>query len=248
MMRVILVDDEQLARERMLDMLQRIDPSIEVVGEAANGREAVPLIYEKRPDLVFLDIQMPGLNGFDVIDLLASPRPHIVFVTAYDEYALRAFEVHALDYLMKPVSQDRLSNSLQRIATLIERNTPDEGVDRLAEAREKTPLRRLTLHLGRRIRVAEIEEVQYFEARDKLVFARLNDGKEYPVDFTLQALEKRLDQTLFVRTHRAYLVNIRTIDELISWFSGSYLMHLNDGTRLPVSRRRARLVKQALKG
>lgn len=244
----VIVDDEPLARERLRGLLGRAGVAIEVAGEAPNGREAVPLIHDLQPDLVFLDIQMPGLDGFDVVDLLAPPRPHIVFVTAFDEYALRAFEVHALDYLTKPVRLERLNGSLQRIDGLLTQQLPDESVDRLAEARQAEPLRRLTLQIGRRLRVAEPTEVRYFEARDKLVFARLFDGKEYPTHFTLQTLEDRLDDALFLRVHRAFLVNVRAIRELAPWYSGTFQLRLDDGSELPVSRRRSRAVKDVLSG
>ena len=248
MLKTCIVDDEPLARERMRNLLERADIPLEIIGEAGNGREAIPLIHDTRPELVFLDIQMPGLDGFDVVELIAPPRPYFVFVTAFDEYALKAFEVHALDYLTKPVSLDRLNSSLQRISTLITTPAQRAGVDSLTNSRKNQPLRKLTLQLGRKMRVVDPDEVMYFEARDKLVFARLFDGKEYPTHFTLQILEERLDNALFMRTHRAFLVNIHTIREMATWFSGTYQLHLTDNTVLPVSRRRARNVKAILKG
>ena len=244
----IVVDDEGLARDRLRSLLHRADVAVEVVGEASSGRQAVPLIHDVRPHLVFLDIQMPGLDGFDVVDLIAPPRPHIIFVTAFDAYALRAFEVHALDYLTKPVSLERLNGSLQRIASLLAQQLPATDLDRLETARQAEPLRRLTLQIGRRLRVTEPGEVRYFEARDKLVFVHLFDGKAYPTHFTLQTLEDRLDKDQFLRIHRAFLVNVRTIRELAPWFSGTFQIRLDDGTQLPVSRRRARAVKEVLKG
>lgn len=248
MLNAVVVDDEPLARERLRSLLQRAAVDVQVVGESASGREAVPLIHDQGPDLVFLDIQMPGLDGFDVTDLLAPPRPHIVFVTAFDEYALRAFEVHALDYLTKPVNMERLNGALQRIATMVARQIPDEGVNRLAAARQNEPLRRLTLQVGHRLRIVEPSEVQYFEARDKLVFAQLANGKQHVTSFTLQTLEDRLDPVQFLRIHRAFLVNVKAIRELVPWFSGTFHLYLNDGSQLPVSRRRARSVKDLLKG
>jgi len=248
MLDVCIIDDEPLARERMRSLLERAEIDVSIVGEAGNGREAIPMIHEKRPSLIFLDIQMPGLTGFDVVDLIAPPLPHIVFVTAYDQYALQAFEVHALDYLTKPVSLDRLNRSLHRITKLISERQAEEGLDTLQEARKSQPLRKLTLQLGKKMRVVDPEEVRYFEAKDKLVFARLFDGKEYPTHFTLQTLEQRLDEALFIRSHRAFLVNIHTIRELSTWFSGTYQMRLDDNTLLPVSRRRARTVKEILNG
>ena len=246
MLRVILVDDEPLARERLRGLLHRADTEVELVAEAGSGREAIPLIHEHRPDLVLLDIQMPGLDGFDVVDLLAPPRPHIVFVTAFDTYALRAFEVHALDYLTKPVTLERLNRLLARIEALKERNASDEALDRLEASRAEAPLRRLTLQMGRRLRVTEPEEIRYFEAREKIVLAHLFEGKAYPTHFTIQTLERRLDHTAFLRIHRAFLVNLTAIRELSPWFSGTLQLGLDDGTKLPISRRRVRAVKQII--
>ena len=248
MLNSIIIDDEPLARERMRSLLERTDIKVSIIGEAGNGREAIPLIHEKRPSLIFLDIQMPGLDGFDVVDLIAPPLPHIIFVTAFDQYALRAFEVHALDYLTKPVTLERLNRSLHRIHELLAESQTKQGIGTLQEERKNQPLRKLTLQLGKKMRVVDPGDVRYFEAKDKLVFARLFDGKEYPTHFTLQTLEQRLDASQFMRTHRAFLVNTHTIRELSTWFSGTYQMRLDDGSTLPVSRRRARIVKEFLKG
>lgn len=245
MLRAILVDDEFLARERLRKLLSQVDVDVEIVGDAASGRQAIPLIHEMQPDLVFLDVQMPVLDGFDVLDLLAPPRPHVVFVTAYDEYALRAFEVHALDYLTKPVSRERLQASLERITSLIATKQPPEGLDTLQQERATQPLRRLTLHVGSRLRVVEPTEVRYFEARDKVVFAHTAE-RDYFTDFTLQTLEQRLDTSQFLRIHRSFLINVATIRELTPWFSGTYQLKLTDGTLLPVSRRRVKPLKTFL--
>ncbi len=245
-MRAVIVDDEPLARERLRGMLERATVHVDVVAEAGSGREAIPLIHSAAPDLVFLDIQMPGLDGFDVVDLLAPPRPHIVFVTAFDQFALKAFEVHALDYLTKPISLERLNGSLGRVAGLVAQHLPDDGLARLEAARKDTPLRRLPLQRGRHLRITEPDEIRYFEAREKLVFACLFDGSEYPTHFTLQTLEERLDEATFIRIHRAYLVHVKAIRELSPWFSGTFQLRLDDGSQLPVSRRRARAVKDVL--
>ncbi len=246
-MRVMIVDDEALARERLRALLAETEVPVDVVGEAASGKQALPLIHAERPDLVFLDVQMPVLDGFDVLDLIAPPRPHVVFVTAYDEYALRAFEVHALDYLTKPVNLERLRGSLQRIQGLVAQQAPDPALDAFTATRTDVPLRRLTLHVGSRLRVVDPAEVQYFEARDKLVLA--HTGRSAPhVDFPLQQLEQRLDAAQFLRIHRAFLVNVTQIRELVPWFSGTYQLKLMDGRTLPLARRRVRAVKAFLKG
>ena len=244
-MRCILVDDEPLARERLQALLEEAELDVTIAGESGSGKAAVPLIHDERPDVVFLDVQMPVLDGFDVVDLLAKPRPHIVFVTAYDEYALQAFEVHALDYLTKPVRLERLNKTLHRVRDLPDAD-PGNGLDALQQGRRQQPLRRMTVHVGRKLRVINLDAIRYIEADDKLVFVRLADAK-YRTDFTLDALEQRLDAR-FVRPHRSHIVNLDAVHELIPGSSGTYRLRLNDGTELPVARRRAADVKQALGG
>ena len=243
-MRCILVDDEPLARERFRSLLDEADADVTIVGEAGSGKKAVPLIHDTQPEVVFLDVQMPVLDGFDVVDLLAEPRPHIVFVTAYDEYALKAFEVHALDYLTKPVRLTRLNNTLQRLLSASGAGSR-EGLDALQEERNTQQLNRLTVHVGRKLRVISLDEVRYIEAEDKLVFAYLED-KRYRTEFTLQELEQRLDDR-FVRIHRSVIVNLDEAYELIPWSSGTYRLRLEDGTELPVARRRTQTVKDVLR-
>lgn len=245
MMRCVLVDDEPIALERLAALLTEAAIGAEIVGTAGSGKEAIPLIYEAKPDVVFLDVQMPVLDGFDVVDLLRPPRPHIVFVTAYDEYALRAFEVHALDYLTKPVRLRRLNQTLERLQALTA--TASDALDALRAERAAMRLNRLTVQVGRRLRVIEVPEIQWVEARDKLVFAHL-DGGTFPIDFTLDELEKRLDPEQFVRIHRAYLVNLSAVHELVPTREGGYRLRMADATPLPVARRRARAVKSLLSG
>ena len=252
-LRAVLVDDEPLARERMrallADAAAATGVQVEVIAEAENGRRAVPLVHETRPDVVFLDVQMPGLDGFDTLDLLAHPRPHVVFVTAYDEHAVRAFEVHALDYLTKPVRAARLAATLQRLAALHDRPDPAQRAFEAERGREQeeAPLRRLALPAGRRLRVVELDEVRYFEAREKMVFARV-DGRDHPVEFTLHALEKRLDAEAFCRVHRAFLVNVGAVRELVPWVGETYQVRLEGGAEVPVSRRRLSALRALLAG
>ncbi|MEM1057207.1 MAG: LytTR family DNA-binding domain-containing protein [Bacteroidota bacterium] len=246
-LRAVLVDDESLARERLTALLAEVAPEVEIAGEAASGREAVPLIHDRRPDVVFLDIAMPVLDGFDVVDLLAPPRPHIVFVTAYDEHALRAFEVHALDYLTKPVRAERLAEAVRRVQQARQGGRGADALDSLRASREDRPIVRLTVRVGTRLRVVDPREVAVFEARDKLVFARLGE-REHPVDFTLDTLEARLPSDQFVRAHRAFLVNVAHIREWVPWFGGTHHLRLGSGVEIPVSRRRARAVRSVLKG
>ncbi|MEM1042147.1 MAG: LytTR family transcriptional regulator DNA-binding domain-containing protein [Bacteroidota bacterium] len=250
MLRAILVDDEPLARERLRALLGEVGPEageVEILAEAGSGKEAVLRTRELQPDLLFLDVQMPGLDGFDVLDLLVPPRPHVVFVTAYDEYALRAFDAHALDYLTKPVRRERLARSLRRVAALVAAREPDPALDALGDARREVPLAHVALQAGRRLRIVEPAEVRYFEAQDKVVLAHF-EGKTYPVDFTLQALEERLGGDRFLRVHRAFLVNVAAVRELVPWFSGTYRLTLDGGETVPLARRRVRDVKRILRG
>jgi two-component system LytT family response regulator len=246
-MRCVLVDDEPLARERFRALLEESDASVEIVGEAGSGREAVPLIHEAEPDVVFLDVQMPALDGFDVVDLLAPPRPHVVFVTAYDEYALRAFEVHALDYLTKPVRLGRLNDALHHVQQRVDAEASDAGLEALRSDRQSEPLRRLTVHVGRRLRVVDLDRVRWIESDDRLVFAHLDDAR-YRTDFTLDTLEQRLPAGRFVRTHRTCIVNLDAVFEMVPGTSGTYTLRLDDGHTVPVARRRAQRVKDALGG
>ncbi len=242
MIRCILVDDEPLARERFRSLLGKTDCDVEIVGEAESGTKAIPMIYDVKPDVVFLDIQMPGLSGFEVVDLLAKPRPHIVFVTAYDEYALKAFEVHALDYLTKPVRLERLDRALHHLSQIHIVQQATTNLDALRKERDHLPLSRLTVHVGQRLRVVNLPEIRRIEAENKLVFVYLPDGR-YRTDFTLDELEERLHREQFLRIHRSHLVRIEAVKEIIPWFSGTYCLKLDDGTQLPVARRRANDVK-----
>lgn len=245
-MRCLLVDDEPLARDRLRALLDEADMDVDIVAEAGGGKEAVSLIHEHEPDVVFLDVQMPVLDGFDVVDLLPDTRPHIVFVTAYDEYALRAFDVHALDYVTKPVRIDRLNKTLRRAREAVA-VANDYGLDDLRDSRRDHALKRLTVHVGRRVRVVPLDEVRWIEADDGLVFAHTTDGR-YRTDFTLSELEERLPSDPFVRTHRSTIVNLEAVYELVPEPAGTGILRLDDGTEVKVARRRTADVKTALGG
>ncbi len=245
MLRSVIVDDEPLARDRLLQLLQQCNTPVECVGEAGSGKEAVPLIHATRPDVVFLDIQMPVLDGFDVLDLLASPRPFIVFVTAFDEYAIRAFEVHALDYLTKPVRRERLAACLERLSTMQAAQEQATRIQALQQERASRPLERISIHVGRRLRILGLDEIRRIESKDKLVFVHIADGC-YPTDFTLDTLESRLARDRFIRLHRSHIVNIVSIRELHLSETGKHYVRLRDGSQLPIARRRLKDVIDAL--
>ena len=260
-LRCLVVDDEPLARERLALLLAEAG-GVEVVGEAADGRAALEQIAALTPDVVFLDIEMPGLGGFDVVDLLdPADRPAVVFVTAFDAYAVRAFDVHAVDYLTKPVRAARLRQALDRLREASAREAAvarlgtlvDEPTTPTASGSDDAPLDRLTLSVGRRLVVVPAREVARVEAEDKVTVAHPFPGaglagKPGTVDFTLDQLGARLDDRLFVRVHRSVLVNVRAVRELVPWFSGTYRVRLVDGAEVPLARRRVAEVRALLGG
>jgi two-component system LytT family response regulator len=238
--RTLVVDDEPMARERVLALL-RHEQDVEVVGECSDGTQAVAAIQEHSPDLVFLDVQMPGLDGFGVIEAMGAEKmPTVIFVTAYDEYALRAFEVHALDYLLKPFGRDRFRQTLDHArASLERRRAGDLGRRLLALVNDIKPeparLDRLIVKSGGRVFFLRTEEIDWIEAAGNYV--RLHLGEEsHLFRETMNRMESRLDPKRFARIHRSRIVNTERIKELQPWFNGEYVVVLSNGTRLPLSR------------
>jgi two-component system, LytTR family, response regulator len=237
-LRVIIVDDEPLARAVIREYL-RAHPGVEVVGECGNGFDAVKAVAELGPDLVFLDVQMPKLNGFEVVELLGRSVP-VVFTTAYDQYALRAFEVHAVDYLLKPFNEERFAEALARARARLQTwGQPDApaGLDALiADVRQRQgPVERVLIRDGAHVHVLPVEKIDYVEAQDDYVAFKA-EGREYLKDQTMAALEVTLDPARFVRIHRSYLLNIERIARVELYAKDSRVAILRDGTRLPVSR------------
>jgi two-component system LytT family response regulator len=233
-MRVIVVDDEVLARGIVREYLA-FHPDVQIIGECSNGFEAVKAIDELKPELVFLDIQMPKLNGFEVLDLL-DVRPRVIFVTAYDSYAIRAFEVNAIDYLLKPFSRDRFDAALLR-ATGEAGSEPHDAINNLLRntRARNTPLERILVRDGSRVHVIPAPMVDYIEAQDDYVSIH-SGGKKYLKLERLSELETSLDPKLFVRIHRSHIVNIERLARLETYAKDSRIVVLNDGTKLPVSR------------
>ncbi|HYL64307.1 MAG TPA: LytTR family DNA-binding domain-containing protein [Candidatus Methylomirabilis sp.] len=238
--RTLIVDDEPLGRERIRHLLAG-DPEIEVAGECSDGRQAIAAIGEHKPDLVFLDVQMPEVDGFGVLDEICGPNmPTVIFVTAYDRYAVRAFEVHALDYLLKSFDQERFREAVRRAKEEIGRARQGELNERLAgliedlEAR-KERVTRLVIKSGGRVVFLRVEEIDWIEAADNYV--RVHAGREtHLIREKLQAMERRLDPAKFLRIHRSSLVNLDRIRELQPAFHGDYVVKLIDGTELTLSR------------
>jgi two-component system LytT family response regulator len=247
------VDDEPLARQNLRILLKE-DPDIEVVGEAGSGREAVALIREHSPDLVFLDIQMPEMTGFDVLDKMdASQIPAVVFVTAYDKYALRAFEVHALDYLLKPFDDARFEKALrrakeqieqrevselsQRLVALLEDRDGSRSAEKPARQQQQQHLTRLLIKSAGRVFFLKTDEIDWIGAED--YYVKLHVGpKGHLLRETMNDLEARLDPQKFLRVHRSAIVNLDRVKELHQHFNGDYVVVLHDGTELKLSRSR----------
>lgn len=235
-MRVIIVDDEPLARAVLREHLGFF-PDVEISGECANGFEAVKAIAELAPDLVFLDIQMPKLDGFEVVEL-AGAKTHYVFVTAYDQFALRAFDVHALDYLLKPFTRERLAQALaharERVAA------PAQGSDAMralvadAQARHQ-PIERVLIRDGARVQVIPVERIDYVEAQDDYV-AFFADGRQWLKNQRMAELESQLDPQAFLRVHRSYIVNLSAIARIEPTGKDGHCAVLKSGARIPISR------------
>ncbi|MCG8607099.1 LytTR family DNA-binding domain-containing protein [bacterium] len=244
--RTLIVDDEPLARERVRKLLES-DTEVEIIGECLNGKEAVKAIRAEHPDLVFLDVQMPELDGFGVLRKLSDVSlPSIIFVTAYDQYALKAFEVHALDYLLKPFDRRRFQKALQRAKNQIQMEKSSKISERLVDLLEELKaganvpnrqkhLDRLVIKASGRVFFLRTDEIDWIESAGN--YLRLHVGKEaHLLRDTMNALAARLDPQKFVRIHRSTMVNIDRTREIQTWFNGEYRLILEDGTKLNSSR------------
>jgi two-component system LytT family response regulator len=242
MIKAIIIDDERLARNELKKMLAEF-PDIEVVGEAANANEGIQKIGELDPELVFLDIQMPGKTGFDMLSEL-DRAPNVIFTTAYDEYALKAFEVNALDYLLKPVEPKRLADAIQKMQSLEER-----------DMQAGTPLNfnRSILHESDQVFVKDGERCWFVRLTDIRLFesvgnyAKVYFGLNKPLILkSLNALEERLDEKIFFRANRKHIVNLRLIEKVEPYFNGGLLLELKGGEKIEVSRRQTVKFKEMM--
>lgn len=253
--RTVIVDDEPLARRRMRTLLAR-HPRVDIVGEAENGHDACQAIETLRPDLVLLDIQMPGMSGFEVLAHLGARRPRIIFVTAHDEFAVKAFEEQALDYLLKPVEAERLALALSRLDDVTTPSTTatatasaDDRLDRLLASigQTKPLLRRIPVKRGPKIALVDVSAAAFFRAEDKYTVLYTGDA-EHVIDRTIDELEHSLDPEQFLRIHRAAIVNVSFVRELTTVEGGRFLVSLNDtrNTRLVASRSGAKTLRERL--
>lgn len=240
--RVLVIDDEELGRKKIVRMLKE-DRDIEIIGESAGGPEALPMISEMKPDLLFLDIQMPGMDGFDLLrQASATYTPFVIFVTAYDQHALRAFQVHALDYLMKPFDRERFQEALQRAKAQVRQKRNGEisrkilaMLDEPKTGQPHAGRERFMVKAGGRISFLRADEIDWIEAQGDYV--RLNSaGKRYLLREKIGDLEDQLSPDKFLRIHRSTIVNIERIKEMQALYYGEYAVILQDGTRLTLSR------------
>jgi len=257
-LRAYLVDDEPLALERLRRLLGHL-PQLQIIGSATDPAEAVTALnsVEAAIDVLFLDIQMPGMNGFELLARL-TVQPFVIFTTAYDQHALRAFETNAIDYLLKPIEPEQLERALKKLGRLRPIAKPEWQQDAAlpgllkeltASLREPQPTypTRIASRVGERISFVVLEDVTHFIAQDKLTFAVVN-GKKHNVDQTISDLEHRLDPARFLRIHRSALVNVDWVHEVNSWFAGKVVLTLKDTqhTQLTVARDRVRTLKERL--
>lgn len=249
--RALIADDEPRARQ-FLEKLLGEQADLEIVGAARGGAEALTLCHRLKPDVVFLDIHMPDLSGLEVArQLVRAGPPLVVFVTAYDKYAVEAFEVAALDYLLKPIRRERLAETVRRVVAEVrggrgaQARALETALDSPELAKRAAILKRLPVRFKREIKLLDLDHVPLIVSRDRLVLARC-EGHEYLVDYTLQDLEARLPEGRFVRAHRAALVNLDAI-ESFGGEDGVLVLRLNDGTRVEASERRAAEVRRRLK-
>jgi two-component system LytT family response regulator len=232
-MRIIIVDDEMLARGVVREYLSE-HADVEIVAECANGFEAVKAITELSPDLVFLDIQMPKLDGFEVAELAGS-KTRYIFATAFDQYAIKAFDFHALDYLLKPFSQQRFDQALAHARTNL--GAGGEAVEKMVReaAGRNKPVGRVLIRDGAKVHVINAEKIEHVEAQDDYVQIR-SEGKSYLKNQRMSELEEQLDAEQFLRIHRSYIVNIAFVDRIEQATKDSHVAVLKDGCRVPISR------------
>ncbi|WP_338874810.1 LytTR family DNA-binding domain-containing protein [Spirosoma sp. SC4-14] len=254
-LRTILVDDEPLAISRLRRLLTKHRDIFEVMGDASNGAEGLTLIEAERPDVIFLDIEMPLLNGFEMLSRLTA-MPMVVFATAFDQYAIRAFEENSVDYLLKPVEADRLARTAKKIQAVVERNDlakmasspmSDNLMRLLAQMQPKKEIYSISVKTGEKIILIPLSDIAYFEAEDKYVFLATMDGQKFLTTYTLTTLNEKLPD-MFIRVSRSVMVNRHKIAEVHKHFDGKFMLALNDkkGTKLTSGSTYGEAIRQLL--
>ncbi len=246
MYKVLIIDDEKLAREITKKYIAD-NNEIEIIGEASNGFDAIKIINEQKPDLIFLDIQMPKLTGFEMLDLIDEP-PVIIFTTAYDNYALKAFEANAVDYLLKPFSKERFEEALQKAFVYLRDKLKQNSIQNLIKHNDETKryLDRVVIKDGTKINIVPIDKIRWLEAQDDYVMVHSDDGKLLKQK-TMKYFENHLDPKYFVRIHRSYIVNIDFINHLELNEKDTYRIILKNNSPLPVSKTGLSKLKDVIK-
>lgn len=245
MNKAIIIDDEPLARGLVMEYLTDY-PDIEVVAECGDGFQGLKSIQEHKPDLVFLDIQMPKINGFEMLELL-DPAPNVIFTTAFDEYALKAFDRHAVDYLLKPFSKERFSRAIEKWRERLQKKAEPQPVQPLLETISQSPQQkdRIVVKSGSSIIVIPVEEIIYLEAADDFVKIHTSKGS-WLKNRTMAHFEQTLDKGKFVRTHRSYIVNITEATRLDPYEKDSHVLLLKGGQKIPVSKQGMGRIRELL--
>ncbi len=229
--KVIIVEDESLARQRLKKLLAPYGNLIEIVGEASNGAEGLELISSIKPDFIFLDIQMPVMNGFDMV-LKLPYQPYIVFTTAFDEYAIKAFEENSIDYLLKPIKPERLELTIDKMKSVMKKDTgtpvsEDNLRTLLAQMMPEKKLVSITVHSGDKITIINLDDIAFFQAEDKMTVVYQPTGKKHLISQSLSQLEKKIPDH-FMRINRSYIINENNIKEIRKGFNGKFVFYMND--------------------
>jgi two-component system LytT family response regulator len=242
--KALIIDDEELARELVKNYIRNI-PEIDIIGECSNGFEGIKAIQEMEPQLIFLDIQMPKLNGFEMLEIL-DDTPEVIFITAHNEYAIKAFEMNAVDYLMKPYSAERLAESVQKAVERIKQKAKrPENIQKLIRQPLTDKLERVVVKTGSKIKVIPVEKINYLEAQDDYVMIYTDEGKHLK-QATMSFFEENLDQNKFIRIHRSYIARIDQVMQLEPYGKETYVAKMKNGVTLKVSKSGLKNLKQKL--
>ncbi|MEQ9424951.1 MAG: LytTR family transcriptional regulator DNA-binding domain-containing protein [Cyclobacteriaceae bacterium] len=244
MISILIIDDEELARSLIKTFLEKRS-DVRVVGECDNGFIGVKMIQETNPDLVFLDIQMPKINGFEMLEILDDPRPDIIFSTAYDQHAIKAFEQNAIDYLLKPYSETRFNEALDKAISRISSPHAKQDLTGISDASTSEELKRIVVKNGSRIEIVDVMDILYIKADDDYVDIH-TDSQKHIKQVRLKFLEKHLPQGEFVRIHRSFIIRVDQLKKLEHFEKESYVAVLKSGDKIPVSRSGHQKLKEQL--